>query len=118
MSHFAEIDENNKVVRVIVADQEFINSGAVGDPKKWIQTSYNTNKGVHVGGGVPLRKNYAGVGYTYDKERDAFIPPQPYRSWKLDEQTGRWEAPVARPNDKDVFEWDEEKVEWKFIASR
>ena len=90
MSHFAEIDETNTVLRVIVAEQEFIDTGAVGDPSKWIQTSYNTRAGVHYGqdgmpdSGEPMRKNYAGIGYTYDATRDAFIPPKPYASWVLD----------------------------------
>lgn len=83
MSHFAQIDENNIVVQVIVAEQNFINSGAVGDPTKWIQTSYNTRDGVHYDpvtglpdGGVPLRYTYAGIGYTYDPVRDIFVAPQ------------------------------------------
>jgi len=78
MGHFAEISgSKNVVIRVIVAEQEFINSGAVGDSANWIQTSYNTQGGVHLTGGTQLRKNYAGIGYTYDESRDAFIPPEP-----------------------------------------
>lgn len=81
MSHFAHIDENNVVTNVIVAEQDFIDSGAVGDPKRWIQTSYNAR----------IRKNYAGIGYVYDAVRDAFIPPKPTKGkWKLDEETCRW----------------------------
>lgn len=112
MSHFAQIDNNNVVVQVIVAEQDFINSGAVGDPVKWIQTSYNTLGGVHRNGGTPLRKNYAGIGYTYDADRDAFIPPKPFPSWVLDEDTCQWNAPVAMPTDGKRYTWDEVAVNW------
>lgn len=98
MSHFAQIDDNNVVINVIVAEQDFIDSGAVGDPSRWIQTSYNTHGGQHPEG-RPLRKNYAGIGYTYDPSRDAFIPPQPYPSWILDEKTCWWQPPVPVPDD-------------------
>ena len=77
MSHYAQIDENNIVINVIVAEEDFIQSGSVGDPNSWIQTSYNTYGNVHQLGGTPLRKNYAGIGYTYDSILDAFIPPKP-----------------------------------------
>jgi len=98
MSHFAEVDSTNTVLRVIVAEQDFIDSGAVGDPKHWIQTSYNTHGGVHLNGGIPLRKNYAEAGYIYDAGRDAFIPPSPFPSWVLDETTCLWRAPdVSAP---------------------
>ena len=103
MSHFAEIDNNNIVQRVIVAEQDFINSGAVGDSFRWVQTSYNNN----------FRKNYAGKGYTYDKTRDAFISPQPYPSWLLDEDTCRWDAPTPMPDDGKMYEWDEDTTSWK-----
>ena len=112
MSHFAEIDHNNLVVRVIVADQEFIDSGAVGHPSRWIQTSYNMNAGIHIKGETPLRKNFAGVGYTYDIERDAFIPPKPYDSWLLNEDTCLWEPPIEKPDDDKFYKWDEETVSW------
>ncbi len=105
MSHFAEIDNNNIVQRVIVAEQDFINSGAVGDSFRWVQTSYNNN----------FRKNYAGKGYTYDQTRDAFISPQPYPSWLLDEDTCRWEAPTPMPDDGKMYEWDEDTTSWKEI---
>lgn len=98
MSHFAEIDKDGIVLRVIVAEQDFINSGSVGDSFNWVQTSYNNN----------FRKNYAGTGYVYDKERDAFIPPQPYDSWLLNEDTCRWEAPVPYPDDGKDYEWKED----------
>ena len=118
MSHFAQIDENNIVTNVIVAEQDFINSGAVGDPSKWIQTSYNTQAGEHKLGGTPLRKNYAGIGFTYDRTRDAFIPPQPYASWVLNEQTCLWDAPVAMPADGKRYTWDESAKDWvEFVAA-
>lgn len=90
MAHFAQI-ENNIVVQVIVAEQDFINSGAVGNPANWIQTSYNTSGGVHSQGGTPLRKNYAGIGFTYDADRDAFIPPKPEGNYTLNEESCLWE---------------------------
>jgi hypothetical protein len=105
MSHFAEIDNDNIVQRVIVAEQDFINSGSVGDSFRWVQTSYNNN----------FRKNYAGIGYTYDKARDAFIPPQPYPSWLLNEDTCLWNAPIPRPDDGKMYEWDEDTTSWKEI---
>jgi len=112
MSHFAEIGSDNVVIRVIVAEQDFIDSGAVGHPSRWIQTSYNTKGGIHLQGGTPLRKNYAGVGYTYDSIRDAFIPPKPYESWLLNEETCLWEPPVQKPDDDLIYTWDEETLSW------
>jgi hypothetical protein len=111
MAHFAQINENNTVVQVIVAEQDFINSGAVGDPAKWIQTSYNTHGGQHPNG-TPLRKNYAGIGYTYDLQRDAFIPPKPFASWQLNEETCLWQAPTPMPSDGQTYRWDEAQVNW------
>lgn len=118
MSHFAQIDENNVVTQVIVAEQDFIDSGAVGDPANWIQTSYNTYGGQHRLGGTPLRKNYAGIGYTYDASRDAFLPPKPYNSWVLDEDTCLWEAPVPIPDDGKAYNWDEASTSWVDIGNR
>ncbi len=171
MSHFAEISgSNNIVTRVIVAEQDFIDSGAVGAGSNWVQTSYNTRGGVHhcggieyitepveavdavlytdkdilpdgkevgdvmipaveaveavyvegkspedVGkpdGGVALRKNYAGIGYTYDEDKDAFIAPKPYASWTLNEDSCQWEAPVAYPDDDKFYSWDEDNITW------
>lgn len=105
MSHFAEINNDGIVQQVIVAEQDFINSGAVGDSFRWIQTSYNNN----------FRKNFAGKGSTYDKTKDAFIDPQPYPSWLLNADTCQWEAPTAYPDDGKVYFWDEENTEWKEI---
>jgi len=120
MSHFARIDENSTVTQVIVAEQEFIDTGAVGDPSNWIQTSYNTRAGVHYGAdgqpdsGVALRKNYAGIGYSYDSERDAFIPPKPFASWNLNETSCTWDPPVAYPTDSEhMYSWDEATTSWK-----
>ena len=118
MSHFAKVI-NGIVETVHVVDQDFINSGKLGDPNNWIQTSYNTRGGVHYApnstepdGGVALRKNYAGVGYKYDAERDAFIPPKQYPSWTLVEASCLWEAPVAYPDDGNKYKWDEDNTQW------
>lgn len=114
MSHFAELDENNIVKRVIVADREFIDSGKVGSPQNWIETSYGTVRGKHLKGGVPFRKNYAGIGYKYDAQKDAFIPPKRFASWIFDEEAGDWIPPKPEPpksNDK-YWVWDENIVDW------
>ena len=126
MGHFAKV-ENGTVTQVIVAEQDFINTGAVGDPSTWKQTSYNTRGGVHYdpATGEPsadqtkaLRKNYAGMGYVYDANRDAFYSPQPFASWVLDESTCYWGAPVPLPEDNGttneagqtiIYHWDEEQ---------
>lgn len=120
MAHYAQIDENNIVINVIVAEQHVIDSGVLGEPSRFIQTSYNTRAGVHRDifgrdvGGKPLRKNYASKGYTYDKKRDAFIPPKPpFKSWKLDEETCLWVPPKPMPNNsKTPWDWDEANQEW------
>jgi hypothetical protein len=109
MAHFAQV-ENGIVMQVIVADQDVIDSGAFGSG--WVQTSYNTQGGVHVLGGTPFRKNYAGIGYTYDAQRDAFIPPQPYPSWTLDEDTCLWQPPTPMPTDGKMYDWDEATLSW------
>ena len=118
MAHFAEIDENNLVTRVLVVPdaqenrgQEFL-ADDLGLGGTWKKTSYNTQAGVHTNGGTPYRKNYAGIGYTFDAARDAFIPPKPYNSWTLNEDTCNWEAPVAMPNDGKIYRWDEATVNW------
>jgi len=108
MSHFAKV-ENGIVTQVIVAEQDVIDSGLFGSG--WVQTSYNTSCGQHPEG-RPLRKNYAGVGYTYDAQRDAFIPPKPYVSWSLNETTCQWDAPVAYPTDNKRYYWDEPTTSW------
>ena len=108
MSHFAKV-ENGVVTQVIVAEQDVIDSGLFGTG--WVQTSYNTHGGQHPEG-RPLRKNYAGVGYTYDDSRDAFIPPKPYDSWIMDENTCLWGAPTAMPDDGKIYQWDEDTTSW------
>ena len=108
MAHFAKV-EDGIVTQVIVAEQDVIDSGLFGDG--WVQTSYNTNEGQHPEG-RPLRKNFAGVGYTYDADRDAFIPPQNYPSWTLNEETCLWEPPIAYPSDGVLYRWDEETLAW------
>jgi len=107
MSHWAEVDSNNTVIRVLVGPnygdegEAFFN--ALGGT--WVKTSYNGN----------IRKNYAGIGYAYDADRDAFIAPKPFNSWLLDEDTCRWQAPVPYPTDDLMYEWDEELTDWKPI---
>ena len=105
MSHFAEIDDNGLVKRVIVAEQDFIDSGAVGDAANWIQTSYNNN----------IRKKFAGIGFTYDSAKDKFIAPQPFASWALDGNDD-WQPPVAMPEDDKMYRWDEDTTNWVEIT--
>lgn len=119
MSHFAKV-ENGIVTDVIGAEQDFIDSGVVGDPSIWVQTSYNTHGGVHrdpntwePDGGLALRKNYAGIGYTYDPVRDAFIPPKPHTAWVLDEDTCLWEAPIPYPDETKLYFWSDETNNWE-----
>ena len=111
MSHFAKV-ENGIVTQVLVIEQDVVDTGLFGDPAAWVQTSYNTSGGEHRLGGTPLRKNYAGIGYTYDSQRDAFIPPKPYNSWVLDENTCLWAAPVAAPDDGKLYNWNEDTGAW------
>jgi hypothetical protein len=109
LAHFALLNENSIVTQVIVAEQDVIESGLFGTG--WVQTSYNTQGGQHPED-RPLRKNYAGVGYTYDSQRDAFIPPQPFLSWSLNEQTCLWNAPTPKPTDGKIYIWNEEQLAW------
>ncbi|MFZ9326464.1 MAG: hypothetical protein ACO24H_03255 [Polynucleobacter sp.] len=110
MSHFAKVVDN-LVTQVIVAEPEFFDNFVDSTPGEWIQTSYNTKGGQHPED-RPLRKNYAGIGYTYDREKDAFIPPKPYNSWVLDEDTCLWHAPTPRPDDENSYQWDETTQTW------
>ena len=126
MASFAKIGLNNKVIEVLsVNNNELKDSNGVEQEVNgidfltkltgwavWKQTSYNTHGGVHSSGGTPLRKNHAGIGYTYDENRDAFIPPKPYTSWVLNESTCFWEAPVAKPVDDKFYRWDEDTIAW------
>lgn len=109
MAHFAKVIDG-LVTEVIVAEQDYIDT--LENPSAWVQTSYNTVGGIHVLGGTPLRKNYAGIGYTYDAIRDAFIAPQPYQSWVLNEDTCVWEPPVPHPQDGKAYDWDEATTTW------
>ena len=124
MAHYAFLDESNIVTEVIVGknegeegtDWEVHYGNFRGQTCK--RTSYNTIAGMHNSGGVPFRKNYAGIGYTYDGTRDAFIPPKPYPSWLLDEGTCQWEAPVPMPDDSELYAWDEAAGEWAIVAKQ
>jgi len=129
MASFAKIDSNGKVTQVVsVANQVLHDSNGVeqeeigiqflknlyNEPDAiWKQTSYNTMHGVHNLGGTPFRKNYAGIGYTYDSQRDAFIPEKPYNSWIFNENTCNWDAPVAYPTDGNMYNWNEENQNWE-----
>jgi len=123
MAHFAKVN-NGIVEQVIVAEPEFFDTFVDSSPGQWIQTSYNTRGGVHYNPetGEPsadqskaLRKNYAGIGYSYDAARDAFIPPKPYASWLLDEQTCLWNAPVPYPTDGGRYTWNESTQAWDAV---
>jgi hypothetical protein len=130
MAHYAFLDENNTVTEVIVGknenedniDWEVHYGNFRGQTCK--RTSYNTQGGVHSLGGTPFRKNYAGIGYTYDSERDAFIPPKPFASWTLNETSCLWEAPTPYPTDVGTEEspkrytWDEETVSWTLVEAK
>ena len=122
MAHFAKV-VNGTVEQVIVAEPEFFDTFVDSSPGEWIQTSYNTRGGVHYNpetgesdGGVALRKNYAGIGFTYDAAKDAFIPPKPYNSWNLNEETCLWEAPVAYPEDGNMYTWNEDTTNWDLVT--
>ena len=129
MASFAKLNSENIVEQVIsVHNNELLDNGIESEAKgisfckflygqdtNWKQTSYNTNGGVHSLGGTPFRKNHAGIGYTYDLNRDAFIAPKPYNSWILNEQTCNWDAPVAKPNDNNMYKWNEEILNWELM---
>ena len=122
MAYFARIDNGVVTSVLAVSDseehrgQDFLAIDlALGGT--WIQTSYNTHGGVHTLGGTPLRKNYAGIGYTYDEARDAFIPPKPFDSWLLNEDTCLWDAPTPYPSDGGMYRWDEDTLAWVAVES-
>ena len=129
MASFAKIGLNNKVIAVVsVVNDVLKDSNGVEQEQLgidfltniygwaiWKQTSYNTHNGIHDNGGTPFRKNHAGIGYTYDEDRDAFIPKKPYNSWILNEQTCNWEAPVVKPNDDKIYSWNENIKNWEII---
>jgi hypothetical protein len=121
MAHYAKV-VNNLVTQVIVAEAEFFETFIDSSPGEWIQTSYNTHAGVHYkpdsndpsdDQSKALRKNYAGIGYTYDRELDAFIPPKPFASWILDEDTCLWNAPIAKPEGN--YTWNEDEQSWDLV---
>jgi hypothetical protein len=117
MAHYAKI-ENGTVTQVNVIDEDyFAENRETRYTGQWVQTSYNTQGGVHLLGGTPLRKNYAGVGYTYDEVRDAFYAPQPYPSWTLNEDTCYWESPVPMPTDGKIYTWNEDNQNWEEVIS-
>jgi len=130
MAHFAKLNQENIVIAVhVVHNNELLVDGVEGEQKgidflnnlhktndTWKQTSYNTRGGIHQLGGTPLRKNYAGKGFTYDQTRDAFIPSQPFNSWTLNEDTCLWEAPVAYPDDGKYYKWNEETTSWDEVV--
>ena len=129
MASFAKIGLNGKVIAVhsvvneVLHDSNGVEREDIGIDfltklhgwSVWVQTSYNTHGGIHKLGGTPFRKNHAGIGYTYDETRDAFIPKKPFNSWILNEQTCLWEAPVARPNDGKMYNWNETNLNWEII---
>lgn len=124
MAHYAFLDENNIVTQVIVGRNEDEIVDGISDWEAYygsrhnqtcLRTSFNTYGGEHLQGGTPFRKNYAGIGYTYDADKDAFIPPQAYESWTLNEQTCLWEAPVPYPEDGNAYQWDEASLNWILI---
>ena len=124
MAHFAKLGVGNIVERVAVVNNDVATTEQAGidflntlykTRNVWKQTSYNTREGVHILGGTPFRKNYAGVGYTYDQTRDAFIPPKPFNSWTLNETTCLWEAPVVKPEDNNNYKWNEDTQQWDLI---
>ncbi len=128
MAHFAKLGTGNIVEQIVVVSNDVAISEQAGidflnnlynSRDVWKQTSYNTKGGVHLNGGTPFRKNYAGVGYTYDQTRDAFIPPKPFNSWTLNETTCLWDPPIAKPelteeqiNNNNYYSWNEETQQW------
>jgi hypothetical protein len=126
MASFAKIGLNNKVIEVLsVHNNELLDADGVEQEVNgidfltkltgwsiWKQTSYNTRGGQHIKGGTPFRKNHASVGYTYDEDKDAFIPPKPYSSWILNETSCLWEAPVIYPEDGNRYIWNEDNQTW------
>lgn len=124
MGHYAKVVDGI-VQEVLVASKDFIDSGVVGMPAMWVKTSYNTRGGVHyepnsniasADQSKALRKNFAGIGFTYDAVRDAFIPPKPFPSWVLNGDTCLWDAPVPKPNDGRLYLWDEANLRWELIT--
>jgi len=132
MASFAKLDNNNVVLTVesvvneVIKDSNEVEQEQLGiqflknlynEPEAiWKQTSYNTNAGIHSLGGTPFRKNHAGIGYTYDQQRDAFIPPKPFNSWVLNEDTCLWNSPIPMPNDGQRYTWNESTLSWDLVT--
>jgi len=125
MAHFAKLKVGNIVEKVEIVSNDIATTEQAGveflqnlykDRAVWKQTSYNTSGGVHKLGGTPFRKNYAAKGFTYDQKKDAFIPPQPFNSWTLNETTCLWEAPVAKPTDGQRYSWNETNQTWDLVS--
>ena len=121
MAYFAKLGKGNKVLAVHTVSNDIATTEQAGMDflnnlynirEVWKQTSYNTRGGEHILGGTPFRKNYAGIGFTYDQIRDAFIPPQPFSSWTLNETTCLWDPPIERPNDEQNYSWNEKTQQW------
>jgi hypothetical protein len=137
MAHFAKLDSNNIVERVEVVSNDVAKARSVGiddvatgeeagiiflkslygSDTNWKQTSFNTNKNIHALGGTPFRKNYARKGYTYDETKDAFISPKLFSSWTLNETTCVWEAPIEKPDNDKIYDWNEENTQWDLVGS-
>jgi hypothetical protein len=129
MASFAKIGLNEKVIEVLSLNNEVLHDSNGVEQESigidfltkltgwaiWKQTSYNTHGGVHSSNGIPLRKNHAGIGYTYDEDRDAFIPQKPFNSWILNESTCLWEAPVSCPIDNNTYSWNESTLTWDIV---
>jgi hypothetical protein len=115
MAHYAKVTDGI-VTKVIVAEADFFDTFVDDSAGEWIQTSYNTYGGEHLLGGTPLRKNFAGVGFTYDYDKDAFIPPKPFESWILNETTCLWQPPVAYPDDGNQYIWNEDITNWTEVV--
>ena len=131
MASFAKIGLNNKVIAVLSVDNNVLKDSNGNEVEQlgidfltniygwaiWKQTSYNTHNGIHNNGGIPFRKNHAGIGHTYDEDKDAFIPKKPYNSWILNENTCNWEPPVAYPTDGNKYIWNETTKNWDLQQS-
>ena len=117
MTYFAEIDSNSMVINVIVAEQDFIDSEVLGKKENFVKTDVNTFEGTHTKDGTALRKNFAAIGYKYDKVTDAFIPPKPHTSWEFNTEKAVYEAPVKYPTDGKPYDWDEDSKTWKVIKN-
>jgi hypothetical protein len=129
MASFAKIGLNNKVIEVLSVVNEVLHDANGVEQENigidfltkltgwaiWKQTSYNTHGGVHDFGGTPLRKNHAGIGMIYDEDRDAFYSPKPFNSWILNEQTCQWEAPIAKPDNENLYRWNEQNLNWELV---